>query len=236
VWQVRNCLFKRLDGTGLFLHGYHRSAEIAHNEFVEIGDSCIVAWGDTSSALNANGSKALPGAWAVGPDARGGNQPWDTMIVGNIAHEIGLFQKQSSLCVLYLYLPVVFLPVALYEATATQVTWTYVHAGVAAAGGGPSASSKRSPLVLRSTETCFLMGHAPPSTQTMAPTVAMKSLPTSSSIRVSRLQYGVDVSDEEIIQALKDAKIWDFVDQEPDKLLSLIAEGGSNLSGMKERR
>ena len=51
-----------------------------------------------------------------------------------------------------------------------------------------------------------------------------------------RLQYGVDVSDEEIIQALKDAKIWDFVDQEPDKLLSLIAEGGSNLSGMKERR
>ena len=83
-----------------------------------------MAWGDTSSALNANGSKALPGAWAVGPDARGGNQPWDTMIVGNIAHEIGLFQKQSSLCVLYLYLPVVFLPVALYEATATQVTWT----------------------------------------------------------------------------------------------------------------
>lgn len=92
---VKECRFKRIDGTGVFLGGYHRSAEIMQNEFVEIGDSCIVAWGDTSEALNENGSKTLP--WPVGPDARAGNQPWDTKIVGNLAHEIGLFQKQSSL-------------------------------------------------------------------------------------------------------------------------------------------
>lgn len=41
----------------------------------------------------------------------------------------------------------------------------------------------------------------------------------------------MDVSDEEVIQALKDAKIWDFVANEPDRLLSVLQEGGSNLSG-----
>ena len=57
----------------------------------------------------------------------------------------------------------------------------------------------------------------------------------NASIR-ENIAYGVDVSDEEIIQALKDAKIWDFVSAEPDKLLSVIAEGGSNLSGGQRQR
>ena len=36
------------------------------------------------------------------------------------------------------------------------------------------------------------------------------------------IAYGLDVTDEEIIQALKDAKIWDFVEKEPDQLLSVL--------------
>ena len=39
-----------------------------------------------------------------------------------------------------------------------------------------------------------------------------------------------------MIQALKDAKIWDFVEKEPDCLLSILQEGGSNLSGGQRQR
>jgi ABC-type multidrug transport system fused ATPase/permease subunit len=42
----------------------------------------------------------------------------------------------------------------------------------------------------------------------------------NASIR-DNIAYGVDVSDEEVIQALKDAKIWDFVEKEPDRLLAV---------------
>eukprot|EP01047_Picozoa_sp_COSAG01_P066022 COSAG01_NODE_9032_length_2576_cov_6.898668_5_plen_125_part_00 len=42
----------------------------------------------------------------------------------------------------------------------------------------------------------------------------------NASIR-DNIAYGVDVSDEEVIQALKDAKIWDFVEKEPDQLLAV---------------
>ena len=94
--SVARCLFARLDGSGVLLEGYHRNASVSQNEFVEIGDSAIVAWGETSAALNANGTWRLPHGWHVGPDARGGEQPWDTHVVGNIARELGLFQKQSS--------------------------------------------------------------------------------------------------------------------------------------------
>ena len=44
--------------------------------------------------------------------------------------------------------------------------------------------------------------------------------------------YGLDdVSDEEVIRALKDARAWDFVRERPDQLMSVIADGGKNLSG-----
>jgi hypothetical protein len=92
---VDRCLFQRLDGNAIFLQGYHRKATVSNNEFCEIGDSAILAFGQTSRALNANESLKLP--WPIGPDARSGNQPWDTRIIGNVGREIGLFQKQSSL-------------------------------------------------------------------------------------------------------------------------------------------
>ena len=57
----------------------------------------MAAWGDTSAALNANGTRAVPGGHKVGPDGRGGEQPRGTLVDGNIGRELGLWQKQSSL-------------------------------------------------------------------------------------------------------------------------------------------
>ena len=93
--EVRDCLLTRLDGNGIFIGGYNRNLTVASNEFVYIGDSAMAAWGDTSGALNQNGSLAVP--YPVGPDGRGGDQPRGCKISGNIVHEIGLWQKQSSL-------------------------------------------------------------------------------------------------------------------------------------------
>ena len=52
------------------------------------------------------------------------------------------------------------------------------------------------------------------------------------------ITFGLDcaVSDEDVIQALKDAQIWDFVNSKPDKLLHMIAENGKNLSGGQRQR
>ena len=55
----------------------------------------MASWGDTSFALNANGSRTIP--WPRGPDARDGNQPIGTKIINNIVTDIGIWQKQSSM-------------------------------------------------------------------------------------------------------------------------------------------
>ena len=52
------------------------------------------------------------------------------------------------------------------------------------------------------------------------------------------ITYGMThaVSDDEVVQALKDAQIWDFVDEKPDKLMTMITGNGSNLSGGERQR
>jgi len=52
------------------------------------------------------------------------------------------------------------------------------------------------------------------------------------------LAYGIerDVSDDEIVQACKDAQAWEFIQEKPDKLLTLLESGGSNLSGGQRQR
>ena len=94
---ISDCLFTRLDGLGIFVGGYARGLVISGNEFAFLGGSAIAAWGDTSEALNANGTRALPTGYKIGPDGRGGNQPRGTRVVGNLCREIGLWEKQSSL-------------------------------------------------------------------------------------------------------------------------------------------
>ena len=94
---IDQCLLTRLDGNAIFIGGYNRNLTISNNEFSFIGDGAMASWGDTSSALNANGSLTVPGGYKVGPDGRGGEQPRGSIIENNICHEIGLWQKQSSL-------------------------------------------------------------------------------------------------------------------------------------------
>ena len=91
---VSNCLFERLDGNGIFLSNYNRNASLARNEFAWIGGTAMAAWGSTGKCLDAKCTHTLE--WAVGPDARGGQQPRYTRVVGNLIREIGLIQKQSS--------------------------------------------------------------------------------------------------------------------------------------------
>jgi hypothetical protein len=83
----------RVYGTGVFLNNYHRDAVLANNEFSWIGESTMAAFGSSSRCVNANCTFQLPAA--VGPDARSGNMPRDTVVAGNLVHEVGVWQKQS---------------------------------------------------------------------------------------------------------------------------------------------
>ena len=46
--------------SGIFVGGFNRKLTIARNEFSFIGDSAMAAWGDTSYAMNGNGSRTIP--------------------------------------------------------------------------------------------------------------------------------------------------------------------------------
>eukprot|EP01052_Picozoa_sp_SAG31_P002049 SAG31_NODE_69_length_28130_cov_15.318219_2_plen_950_part_00 len=84
----------RCDGNGIFLNNYNRDALIGRNEFSWIGASAMASFGSTSKCMNSDCSVILPAD--VGPDGRRGNQPRDTVVVGNFVHELGIMQKQSS--------------------------------------------------------------------------------------------------------------------------------------------
>jgi hypothetical protein len=91
---IDSSLFTRLDGLGVFVGGYNRGLVIRNSTFEWLGGSAMAAWGDTSYAMNANGSRTIP--WPRGPDARDGNQPIGTQILGNVINDIGIWQKQAS--------------------------------------------------------------------------------------------------------------------------------------------
>ena len=86
---INECYFTRLDGIGIFLSGYNRNTIIENNEFSWIGDSSIAGWGYTTGI-----DDKLPGG---GPDGRDGNQPRFTIIQNNMVHELGIWEKQSSM-------------------------------------------------------------------------------------------------------------------------------------------
>ena len=85
----------RLDGNGLFAGGYHRGLVIRSNDFSWIGGSAMALWGESSECLDDACTKKA-GA-PVGPDARGGAQPRGTVVEANVAREVGIYQKQSSM-------------------------------------------------------------------------------------------------------------------------------------------
>ena len=77
--NIENCLFKNLDGNGLFLSGFVHDTVISNNEFTLIGDSAMAAWGFTDLV-----------------DGTGQEQPRRTIVKNNYIHELGLYEKQSS--------------------------------------------------------------------------------------------------------------------------------------------
>ena len=94
--RISESYFTRLDGSAIFAGGYHRRLTVQHCEFHLLADSAVVLWGDTSECLNSNCSRRLPTGVKMGPDGRTGEQPLHTRIEGNLAHELGLVQKQSA--------------------------------------------------------------------------------------------------------------------------------------------
>lgn len=78
--RVESNLFKRVDGNGVFLSGYTRNVSLLANEFAFIGDTAMVGWGYTDEH-----------------DGTKGEQPRDTLIADNVAHEVGYYQLQSSM-------------------------------------------------------------------------------------------------------------------------------------------
>eukprot|EP01065_Artemidia_motanka_P030302 TRINITY_DN3630_c3_g1_i1.p1 TRINITY_DN3630_c3_g1~~TRINITY_DN3630_c3_g1_i1.p1 ORF type:complete len:967 (+),score=267.54 TRINITY_DN3630_c3_g1_i1:85-2901(+) len=93
--SITGNLFTRLDGIGLYMGGYVRGMMVNENEFAYIGGSAMASWGDTSYNLDEAGDIVLP--WKIGPDGRGGDQPRGTQVLGNIAHDVGIWEKQSSM-------------------------------------------------------------------------------------------------------------------------------------------
>ena len=76
---LQNCFFDSPGGNGVFLSNYIRNAVIEGNEFVYTGDSAIAAIGSADLI-----------------DGTNGNQPRGTKILGNFAHETGIYGKQTS--------------------------------------------------------------------------------------------------------------------------------------------
>jgi hypothetical protein len=91
---LEGCHITRVDGNGVFLSNYNINTTISANEMSWIGDGAMAAWGSTSPCMDSTCNSRLD--WDVGPDARDGNQPRYTHVVGNLVREIGLYQKQSS--------------------------------------------------------------------------------------------------------------------------------------------
>ena len=86
---LRGCRLMYLQGNGVYLSGYNRGASVLDTELTMIGDSPIVLWGYTQST-----DPMMPPG--TGIDGSAGNQPRGSLIEGNLCHEYGLHQKQSS--------------------------------------------------------------------------------------------------------------------------------------------
>ena len=66
--------------------------------------------------------------------------------------------------------------------------------------------------------------------------VPQKAVLFSGTIRENMKWRDPDATDEEIVSALKTAQAWEFVSRMPDKLDTVISQGGKNLSGGQKQR
>ena len=79
---VQGCTFRRCDSNALMLSGFTRGVLIEDNDFSYIGDSAIATWGYTRDNDY---------------DGTSGEQPRGTVVRGNVAREVGIYQLQSSM-------------------------------------------------------------------------------------------------------------------------------------------
>lgn len=85
---IDGCIFERLDGNAIMVSGYNRNTTITRNEFAWLGSTAIAQWGYTKTV-----DESAPG---MGWDGTDGNQPRFSNISYNFAHELGIWEKQSS--------------------------------------------------------------------------------------------------------------------------------------------
>jgi len=82
----------------VMISGYNRNATIQYSDFAYIGGNAIAAWGYTNETEMDPGRPEiiLENAPEAGVDGTDGEHPRYTTVIGNLAREIGLYEKQSS--------------------------------------------------------------------------------------------------------------------------------------------
>lgn len=84
-----------MDGIVISINRYNRNITIYRNEFVWIGSTTIASMGDTEGITFPEEYEVYPQT-SMGWDGTNGNQPRFLNISYNLAHEIGIWEKQSS--------------------------------------------------------------------------------------------------------------------------------------------
>merc|ERR1712228_681277 len=95
--MIHQNLFTRLDGNTISINQFARNITIHRNEIVYNGDNVVSAWGYTTYPDDINASTPLPSEWGMGYDGTKGNQPREIIFTQNFVHEIGIWEKQSSM-------------------------------------------------------------------------------------------------------------------------------------------
>ena len=95
--MINNNIFTRLDGNTISINQYARNITIYKNEIVWNGDNVVSVWGYTTYPNITNISTPLPTEWGMGYDGTNGNQPREINLIQNFVHEIGIWEKQSSM-------------------------------------------------------------------------------------------------------------------------------------------
>merc|ERR1711988_1532419 len=95
---IDSCTFERLDGNAVMISGYNRNATVQNSDFAFVGGNAIAAWGYTNETSSDPGRPGvfLENAPDAGVDGTDGEHPRYTTVIGNLAREVGLYEKQSS--------------------------------------------------------------------------------------------------------------------------------------------
>lgn len=93
--QVKHSEFLLLDGNAVLLSGRNTDTVIRRNRFESIGDSAMVAWGETEGLRE--GAVSLPSEDVAYLDGSSGAQPTRTLVEENFATQVGYYEKQSSM-------------------------------------------------------------------------------------------------------------------------------------------